>query len=954
VARRAILEPPTAPDVSVVVICYNDRANLGRAIASVQDQTLRNLEIIVVDDASTDGSADLAEDMAREDARIRVVRLPSNSGGCSAPRNAGLDTARAPYVMFLDSDDYYDRHACKTLLLTAERTGADLVAGQVRRVLVTRRREGGWIKKLYVRRAVYRGIRENPQLFLDPLSTNKLYRRELLDRHHIRFPVGVHYEDSLFSTMAYCRASVIAVVPNVVYFWRVVHDEEEADLSITQRRFEIQNFRDRIAVHRMMDDFLLGNGFADLKAHKDVKFVRHDLRLYLRDVPYRSEDYQREFLRTAADYLATVSAETMALLNPVERICVHMIRRLDLDQALRTVDYLKFGYKLSTRLAERDGRVYWSDRYLDTPEDRAIMDVTEMRLHELPFDRLPLYNEVTAASVVGDRLRLSGRVLNQLGRIPREAAVQLWVSARNRGRYQRRRLRVPHVRHEGDHISYEADLDVARLTAPLDQDDRVWDLRLEVQWHGHVSMTPFSVDPALVAGLRIPVRARLGGVVRGELEPVVTSKMNLALGQVPEDGRVEQAVARTNWLVNKVRLTLLWRTRNTLDHPALKQQAYKLFRRLPLQRGLVVFESHMGKQYSDSPRYIYEAAVAAGLDRLGLTPVWSHARKTPVGFPQDVRLVRRESWRWYWSLARAEFWVDNQGFPRHVTKRRETTYIQTWHGTPLKRMGFDAPQLERANAATKRAHRAAMRRWSALLVPSEYFVETFVASYGYQGRLVRHGLPRNDLLVRGVDEQWRRDMRAELGLPNDRRLVLYAPTFRDRARRLGRDYELPFDLADLQAALSQEMFLLLRTHYLDSYKLSDRYRTFAADVSGHHDVTELMLLADVLVTDYSSVMFDFANTGRPMVFHTYDYEDYTRDERGTYVDLASIAPGPLTRDTEELVDALRRVDEHHAAHRERYAAFRARFCEYETGEAAELVVKEFFEKGRFLDKGRDR
>jgi CDP-glycerol glycerophosphotransferase len=370
-----------------------------------------------------------------------------------------------------------------------------------------------------------------------------------------------------------------------------------------------------------------------------------------------------------------------------------------------------------------------------------------------------------------------------------------------------------------------------------------------------------------------------------------------------------------------------------------------VFRRLPVQRGLVVFESHMGKQYSDSPRYIYEAAVEAGLDQLGVRPVWSYARRTD-GFPTDCRLVRRDSWRYVHDMARAELWVDNQGFPRTYSRRPETTYVQTWHGTPLKRMGFDSPALERANAATRRLHKAMMKRWSALLVPSEYFVETFVKSYGYGGPLVRMGLPRNDLLVRGVDQEWVDAKKHELGLPADRRLVLYCPTFRDRARRLETPYDLPIDLEQARRALGDDVFLLLRTHYLDSYKLSNRFAPFAADVSKHHDVTELMLVADVLVTDYSSVMFDFANTGKPMVFFTYDYEDYVRDERGTYLDLPEIAPGPLVEATDALVEALRAVDDDVEKYSERYAEFRRRFCEYETGRSAEHVVDEFFRKGR--------
>ena len=937
-----------SPELSVVVIGYNDRANLPRAITSVQRQTLRNLEIIVVDDASTDGSADVAEKLATNDPRISVVRLPENSGGCSAPRNAGLERARAPYVMFLDSDDVYDRHACKNLLLTAERTGADLVAGQVVRVHVTKRKETGWIKRLYTKRAVYQGIRDNPELFFDPLSTNKLYRRQLLDAHGIRFPVGVHYEDSLFSTMAYCHAKVIAVVPNVTYLWHVVQGDDAEELSITQRRFEINNFRDRIAVHRMMDEFLATNGFGDLKVYKDFKFIRHDLKLYLSDLPHRDAAYQAEFMRMASEYLATMSQETLDLCYPVERICVRMIHEGDVEETLHCVDYLKFGFKLSSRLVERDGRVYWTDRYLDDPEFRAVLDVTDMELHDLPFGRFPFYNEVSRAEARDGYLRLEGTVLNQLGRIPQDADIALWASAKNRDRVARRRVRIRDVRHEGEVISYAVDLPLGTLIGSLDlvMAQPIWDIRLEIEWDGQVSKTPFSIDPNLVAGMRIRFRGRLAGLGTGVLEPIVTPKMNLAFQQVPDEQPVARAAGTVNKAIDKVRLTSRWRLRTTFGHPTLKRNAYKVFRRLPVKRGLVVFESHMGKQYSDSPRYIYEAAAAAGLDRLGLTPVWSHEKRMPTGFPSDARLVLREGWRYYYALARAEFWVDNQGFPRHFSRRPETTYIQTWHGTPLKRMGFDSPALERASTSTRKLHKAMMRRWSVLLVPSEYFVETFVKSYGYEGELLPVGLPRNDLLVRGVSKEWRAAKKRELGLPEDRRLVLYAPTFRDRARRLGSEYDLPWDIQRVSSALAGDAFFLLRTHYLDEYKLSDRYRPFAIDLSRHHDVTELLLLADVLVTDYSSVMFDFANTGKPMVFYTHDYEEYVRDERGTYVDLADIAPGPMVSDTDELISALKDIDVVAAEHRERYAAFRARFCEYESGRASEAVVERFFDPAR--------
>ena len=123
----------------------------------------------------------------------------------------------------------------------------------------------------------------------------------------------------------------------------------------------------------------------------------------------------------------------------------------------------------------------------------------------------------------------------------------------------------------------------------------------------------------------------------------------------------------------------------------------------------------------------------------------------------------------------------------------------------------------------------------------------------------------------------------------------------------------------MRRALGDGVHLMLRPHYLDSFKLTDRYAPFATDVSRHHDVTELMLLADVLVTDYSSVMFDFANTGKPMVFYTYDYEDYVRDERGTYLELPEVSTGPMVATTDELIKALESVDDDVERFRDEYA-----------------------------------
>ncbi len=216
---------PVAPAVSVVVIVYNDEARLPTAVRSVLEQTLRSVEVVIVDDRSTDGSYERARLLAAERPdRVRAYRLPENSGGCGAPRNHGIRQARGDYVLFLDSDDVLERNACRNMLEAAETTGADLVCGLCVRVHVDARtrKEVPWYPWLYARTRTLDSISELPDLMVfDTLSTNKCYRRDFLREHGLEFPVGIYYEDLLFSARAYTAARRITLIPHRVYDWNV-------------------------------------------------------------------------------------------------------------------------------------------------------------------------------------------------------------------------------------------------------------------------------------------------------------------------------------------------------------------------------------------------------------------------------------------------------------------------------------------------------------------------------------------------------------------------------------------------------------------------------------------------------------------------------------------------------------------------------------------------------------
>lgn len=270
------------PLVSVVVIGYNDAAHLPTALRSVQRQAMSDLEILVVDDASTDDMPEVARRFADNDPRIRVLRLDQNSGGCSRPRNVGVEAALGRYVMFLDSDDELPRQAAARLVAAAERGTADLACGRWVRRHHHPRRTISAHDELYARSRVITSITDEPKLLYDTPAWNKLYRRSLITDNNLRFPEGLLYEDLLFTTEAYCAAARIALVPALVYVWHV--RKQAAALSITNTG-DLRIWRDRFEVHRRIDAFLADHAAGpDLLAAKQGKFVDADFLLFLRDL----------------------------------------------------------------------------------------------------------------------------------------------------------------------------------------------------------------------------------------------------------------------------------------------------------------------------------------------------------------------------------------------------------------------------------------------------------------------------------------------------------------------------------------------------------------------------------------------------------------------------------------------------------------------------------------------
>jgi CDP-glycerol glycerophosphotransferase len=942
------------PAMSVVVIVYNDEARLPTAVRSVLEQTLRSVEVVIVDDHSTDGSYEVARRLAAEHPdRVRAHRLPENSGGCGAPRNHGIQQTRGQYVLFLDSDDVLERDACRNFLDAAETTGADLVSGMCVRVHVDsrHRKEVKWYPWLYARTRTLDSIAELPDLLVfDTLSTNKCYRRQFLVDAGLQFPVGIHYEDLLFSAQAYTAARRITLIPNRVYDWNVV--EKASAKSISNRRAEIANFAHRMEMHRRVDRLLADQGLAELKFRKDVKFLKHDLVLHLRDLPFRDAAYRQEFAALARTYLESVDPAAYDEVEPIHAVCAYLLRMSDWDNLLPAVDTLTNRDKVSAPLAERDGRVYWCAEHIDDdPFARRVLDVTELGYHTRPVGKLFPRNELTEYRQEGRGgvVRLAGRVTNPLGVIPAGArlAAELEFYARRQGlRLQTFRFPVATVRHEGPYVSWEASADLAKGLRPLGIVDAVWDVRLHLDVDGERTTTRLTATrPGLTAG-QIPVRPRLTRLVADRIEPEVSGRGHLAFRLVPGKKANDLVVRGLRGTPGRLAKTG-YRRAKTLRAKVTGGEAklrlyHDAFLRMPVRKRLVVFESHLGRQYSDSPRAIYEEMRRQGLD---FEAVWSYTG-SPKGFPADAALVRRWSLPYLRALARAGFWIDNQSYPLKLTKRPGTTYIQTWHGSALKRMGFDEAGWKLKSRPEQAEQQRTLDRFDHFLIRSEHDVRTLAKAFRLREKtLLRVGYPRNDELVRARTATERPALADELGIPAGKKVLLYAPTFRQQGQRR---FALPFDVDRFAEEFGDRYVLLVRAHYLNHVVLPPSVRGRVIDVSDHHDVTPLLALADALITDYSSVMFDYALLDRPMLFFPYDYEEYVHEGRGTYFDLLERAPGPVVRSEEELhslltSSSLEELSVKYAAARERFVAD---FGEYDEGTAAQAIVEEFFSEWR--------
>jgi CDP-glycerol glycerophosphotransferase len=293
-------------------------------------------------------------------------------------------------------------------------------------------------------------------------------------------------------------------------------------------------------------------------------------------------------------------------------------------------------------------------------------------------------------------------------------------------------------------------------------------------------------------------------------------------------------------------------------------------------------------------------------------------------------------------LAAAKYWVGNIVFPIHE-KRKGNVYLQTWHGTPLKRLGFDI-EVEGPETLARDNFYRESRNWDYLISANQYSSKIFSRAFRYHRRVLEVGYPHNDILFNG-SVSLTKEIREKLKIPREKKIVLYAPTWRDTESTSAWNFSfgLKIDLSDFEKRHGEEYVLLIRTHHLISQLLDcEELPDCCINVSEYDDIQELSLISDILVTDYSSVFYDFAVTRKPVLFFAYDLEQYKFEMRGFYVDMDSEMPGPVLRNSNELLDAITNVDEIEVEYEEKYNQFYDKYCSLEDGSSSSKVVDVVF------------
>ena len=338
---------------------------------------------------------------------------------------------------------------------------------------------------------------------------------------------------------------------------------------------------------------------------------------------------------------------------------------------------------------------------------------------------------------------------------------------------------------------------------------------------------------------------------------------------------------------------------------------------------LILFSSFAGKKFNDSPKVLFEQMRDDPRFK-DYRMVWAFVE--PEKF--DIRgadRIKIDTWTYFKTALKAGIWICSVNIERGLSfKPRKTIYINTWHGAGTKKIG---------NACNGRKDYD-LSNVDMMLVQSAFEKEIFIRDFqAREDAISMIGFPRNDELFHVTDEQ-RKTLRKQFNIPEGKKVILYAPTWRDsKDGGLSYTVEPPIDMKKWRARFEDEYVMLFRMHTFTT-KFDMVYDDFARDTTNYDNLNHILAITDVLITDYSTIVYDSAVAGVPFICFGFDYETY-RDERGFYYDLNDVYPGGVLHTEDEVMDRIEELKE--LGFGKDYQAFRDKYIEA-GGHATEQVL----------------
>jgi len=1019
------------PVLTVVMPVYNVEAFVRETLDTVLTQSLHNLEVIAVDDGSTDGSLAILREFERRDARVRVLTQPNSGQGIA--RNHGVEHAQGEFLAFIDSDDTIPPGSFEHMVDTLRRSGSDFCVGSVRRLRHSQYLRTTWQRTVHQTDRIGTTLDAFPAAMQDIICANRMFRTAFWRDKVGGFRGHIAYEDHVPMLTAYVRATKFDILSRVTYNWRIREDHT----STGQQKANIENLLDRIAVkeeaHELLEaeasDFVYdvwvarclevdfapyaAQGLDAGEAYRNVLGAAYrtfcgratdrawDLvRVYPKVRGHLVAEGRWDDVEDATNYFLSVHQVpptkvvdgTLVAVLPADRpfardLPAHLLRMAPLEAHFEGVvqkvawhgDHVTLtGWMrhrsldvtdvpdLALRLRSGDRTVDLATEHVTIPEANLWAQLphagcapagfrVDVPFAELAASTEPWYLE---GSITVDAITSSGafhyRIPGSSGDQPGAGAgvEALWHASHGFGlRFtgqaapegQRAGLVVHDVELGAGEVRFRATggttdllagatLGNARLALTL-IDVKSEDTGHVLRFDTRASEFGAAPRPAPSGDYTLTVAGQAASV-SGDLAG--TLPLRLRAGDLGVDVGLGKERTLTLSVVPPLRDDEIGKYHQFRLHAAYRVAT-------PAVTDSVLLASYLGESCTDSQLAIdrHLAEHRPDLERIWGVRDWS------VAVPEGARGVLLDSAEWYDAVASSRFLCRNIDFGPWLRLRPEQAYLQTFHGYPFKSMGRDFWRSKGFPPGQVRhfASRAS-GEWDLVLVPSEECEAYYRAQYGYTGAVLAAGYPRTDMLVNADAAQVRSEVLARIGVPEDRTVVLYAPTFRDTlttrvyaARRFD-----DLDLDELTRRLGPEHVVLVRGHN-NNQREADRVGRAATivDVTDYPDINELTLAADVAVLDYSSLRFDWAITGKPMVFFVPDVDSYFA-LRAPLFPYEESAPGPWARTTAEVADLLTDLDGVARRYAGEIADFNARFNTLNDGHATERVLATFLDE----------